>query len=197
MTEEILEVDYAENPTYLYRCVEQRDWKGTILRTRHSPLEAQTWVFRRCQEDDECLGLDWRTLPIHQACARGCPVTVLYVLLNAFPNSISMRDLKGNLPIHHACNAKADMETIRNLLVLYPESLDEKDCCGISSREMITENNYGFESLEVDFFKNPQVVKEKKKAMTDFSCSSKVENEKVMEEKLPGWKTVSIGDVEI
>eukprot|EP00594_Rhizosolenia_setigera_P006475 CAMPEP_0178950092 /NCGR_PEP_ID=MMETSP0789-20121207/6449_1 /TAXON_ID=3005 /ORGANISM="Rhizosolenia setigera, Strain CCMP 1694" /LENGTH=702 /DNA_ID=CAMNT_0020630757 /DNA_START=53 /DNA_END=2161 /DNA_ORIENTATION=- len=189
MTEEILEVDYAENPTYLYRCVEQRDWKGTILRTRHSPLEAQTWVFRRCQEDDECPGLDWRTLPIHQACARGCPVTVLYVLLNAFPNSISMRDLKGNLPIHYACNAKADMETIHTLLVLYPESLDEKDCCGISSRAMITENNYGFESLEVDFFKNPQVVKEKKKAMTDFSCSSKVENEKVMEEKLPGWKT--------
>lgn len=116
-----MEVDYDKNVTRLYESISDSDWDTAIVDVKEHPNEARTWVVRHHQDGDQD-GIMWRFLPIHSACARQPPETVISVLLEAYPDGARCIDDQGMLPIHYACGNQASIEVIRFLLLAFPES---------------------------------------------------------------------------
>lgn len=46
----------------------------------------------------------FHSLPIHVACRHNLPAPAIQRLINAFPESLTISDMEGNLPIHLACS---------------------------------------------------------------------------------------------
>lgn len=116
-----MEVDYDKNVTRLYESISDSDWDTAIVDVKENPNEARTWVVRHHQDGDQD-GIMWRFLPIHSACARQPPETVISALLEAYPDGARCIDDQGMLPIHYACGNQASIEVIRFLLLAFPES---------------------------------------------------------------------------
>jgi len=60
-------------------------------------------------------------LPIHYACSKKAPLSVITYLHDTFPFGIKIKDKSGNLPLHHACKFGAPIETIFFLYGCYQE----------------------------------------------------------------------------
>jgi hypothetical protein len=72
--EEILEADYASEPTLLYLLIEERDWEGVKYQAENFETEVRTWI-RKVDLDTNTIR--WRVLPIHAALLNGVPAYVL------------------------------------------------------------------------------------------------------------------------
>jgi len=66
-------------------------------------------------------------LPIHVACAEGATVDTIKVLLEAYPESIRLRDHAHNLPLHRALahHGRLSIETRDLLLNAYPDAVTQ------------------------------------------------------------------------
>jgi hypothetical protein len=115
-----LEVDFDTNNTKLYSAILQCRWDDALKAVKENPDEAKTWVVRRYEDEEASLGdtqeIMWRFLPIHGACARQPPVSVIDALLQAYPYGASCVDDQGMFALHYASGNKASFEVIRALL---------------------------------------------------------------------------------
>jgi len=121
------EVDYDENPTPLYKLIENKDWDGALSRIDREKwaYEARTWVSRREASNDR--KVRWRLLPIHATCVFRSPLSLIERLIEANPDGSQMKDDQGMLPIHLACRNGASKGVVVTLLNSFPESLNVKD----------------------------------------------------------------------
>jgi len=107
-----LEVDYDKNITSLYEAICNTDWDTVLKASEETP------------DDDVPPGEErkvmWRFLPIHSACARQPPASVIEALIKAYPDGPKCVDDQGMYPLHYACGNQASRETVRQLLVAYP-----------------------------------------------------------------------------
>mmetsp|Transcript_7735 Transcript_7735/g.11070 ORF Transcript_7735/g.11070 Transcript_7735/m.11070 type:complete len:513 (-) Transcript_7735:294-1832(-) len=131
-----MEVDYDKNLTTLYEAITNCDWDLAIATAKSHPEEAQTWVVRHYNDDDDDddnnkKDIMWRFLPIHSACARQPPASVLSALLKAYPDGAKCVDDQGMYPLHYACGNQASREIIRLLLVAFPQATNEADPRGM------------------------------------------------------------------
>jgi predicted nucleic acid-binding Zn-ribbon protein len=129
-----LEVDYDKNITRLYQAITSCDWDEALSAIKRNPEEARTWVVRYSDEevddDDEPL-IMWRFLPIHSACARQPPASVIQALLHAYPDSAKCIDDQGMYALHYACGNHASREVIRLLLMSFPDAAKIADPQGM------------------------------------------------------------------
>lgn len=117
------EVDYAKNPTKLFKRIEGRSWESAMERIHNNSSEAQIWVLKRSFDGS----VTWRRLPLHEACIRKPTQKIVKALLSAYHNAASIQDGDGRLPLHHACANSASPDIIESLLVAFPEAIDVKD----------------------------------------------------------------------
>lgn len=122
------EVDYDKNITKLYEAITSCDWDVAIEAVNEQPREARTWVVRHYEDSDEIM---WRFLPLHSACARQPPASVISALLKAYPQGAKCIDDQGMYPLHYACGNQASREVIRLLLVANPQAAKITDPRGM------------------------------------------------------------------
>jgi predicted nucleic acid-binding Zn-ribbon protein len=129
-----LEVDYDKNITRLYQAITSCDWDEALSAIKRNPEEARTWVVRYSDEevdDDDETQIMWRFLPIHSACARQPPASVIQALLHAYPDSAKCIDDQGMYALHYACGNHASREVIRLLLMSFPDAAKIDDPQGM------------------------------------------------------------------
>lgn len=90
------------------------------------PQESTIWVSFRGE----------RFLPLHVACFMGAPYLLVSDLIEAYPDAIRKKTLKGKLPLHLGCSSLVDERIIRLLIELYPEGLKVKDVEGMTALEV-------------------------------------------------------------
>jgi hypothetical protein len=116
-----IEVDYDLNPTQLYLYISDSDWHETLHAMNENPIQARIWVVktenRYARDESTC-----RFLPIHSACARAPPISIVSALLEAYPEGASKQDDNGMYPLHYACANQASADVIELLLNYYPEA---------------------------------------------------------------------------
>ena len=130
-----LEVDFDKNITALYEAITNCRWSEAVSIAKVNPNEARTWVVRYYEneggdEDDEP-EIMWRFLPLHSACARQPPASVISALLQAYPDGAKCVDDQGMFPLHYACGNQASREVIRLLLMNYNDAARFKDPRGM------------------------------------------------------------------
>jgi len=122
--EEFYEVDFDTNVTLLYESISNSNWDVSLHALKSNPLEAKTWVVRRQEGTNELM---WRFLPLHSACARQPPESVISALLRAFPEAALEKDDQGMFPLHYACGNQASTEVVRTLLIACPQAATLSD----------------------------------------------------------------------
>ena len=85
------------------------------LINKQDPDQAATWVVRHYEPDeedgeDEELEIMWRFLPLHSACARQPPASVVTALLCAYPDGAKCQDDQGMYALHYACGNQASRD---------------------------------------------------------------------------------------
>ena len=108
-----LEVDFDKDVTKLYESISQSNWAEAIEAVRKNPSEAKTWVVKHSPEGE----VMWRFLPLHSACARQPPTSLVRTLLEANPEASKEADDQGMHALHYACGNQASPEVIRVLLL--------------------------------------------------------------------------------
>lgn len=132
-----LEVDYDKNLTELYRAITDQDWDTAVRVCKQDPDQAATWVVRHYEPEDEEDGdegeleIMWRFLPLHSACARQPPASVVTALLRAYPDGAKCQDDQGMYALHYACGNQASRDIVRLLLVSFPEAAQMVDPRGM------------------------------------------------------------------
>lgn len=116
----VLEVDFQKNVTDLYKAITDSDWPGAIQAVKKRPDEAKTWVVRKNQDNPE--KNVWRFLPIHSACARQPPATLITALIAAYPEGARCVDDQGMYALHYACGNQASRDVMRSLLLAFPDA---------------------------------------------------------------------------
>lgn len=124
-----LEVDFDTNITDLYKAITESDWDEAIRAVKKNPNEAKTWVVRK-REDDPAKNM-WRFLPIHSACARQPPASLISALLAAYPEGVRSVDDQGMYALHYASGNQASREVIRALLMAFPDAAKLTDPRGM------------------------------------------------------------------
>ena len=114
------EVDAINNPTQLFRKINNKDWKGALKVIKNNPVEAIIWISRH----DDNGQLLWKYLPLHLLCLNDNPINeeLFTTVLNSYPESASIpTPHDGNLPMHYLCESGCDdkyifdaLEHIRN-----------------------------------------------------------------------------------
>jgi len=66
-------------------------------------------------------------LPLHNACAGGCPDKVIQLLLESWPESMQIVTNAGGFPLHHACRGKLSLTVIQALLQAWPNAVHLPD----------------------------------------------------------------------
>jgi hypothetical protein len=127
-SKEEYEVDYDKNITKLYEAITNCDWDVAVDAVHAMPREARTWVVRHYEDSDEIM---WRFLPIHSACARQPPASVISALLKAYPEGAKCVDDQGMFALHYACGNQASREVVRLLLVANPQAAKIPDPRGM------------------------------------------------------------------
>jgi len=74
--------------------------------------------------------VNWRRLPLHEACIWKPSDRVVTALIKAYPRGVRSTDSYGRLPLHHACIHGCSEHVIDQLLMAYPESIDVVDVWG-------------------------------------------------------------------
>lgn len=124
-----LEVDFDTNITDLYKAITASDWDEAIRAVKKNPNEAETWVVRK-HEDDPAKNM-WRFLPIHSACARQPPASLISALLAAHQEGVRSVDDQGMYALHYASGNQASREVIRALLMAFPDAAKLTDPRGM------------------------------------------------------------------
>ncbi len=129
-----LEVDFDHNITALYKAITSMRWNDAIRAVEKNTDEAKTWVVRHYDEHDSNgreREIMWRFLPIHSACARQPPASVISALLKAYPDGAKCVDDQGMYALHYACGNQASREVIRILLMAFPDVAKLRDPRGM------------------------------------------------------------------
>lgn len=117
----------STNPTKLFSFVSKRNWAGAVKRCSGADkAEATKWIVEHNNDGS----IRWRLLPIHQACENKAPSEVIKALINAYPESLMMKDSGGYLPLHLACRERASKAVIAALLSKEPAAAKIKDAEG-------------------------------------------------------------------
>ena len=128
-----LEVDFDKNLTELYKAITDQSWDDAVAICKRDPIQAATWVVRHYDEEDDAEEQEimWRFLPIHSACARHPPASVVDALIKAYPDGPRCIDDQGMYALHYACGNQASQDVIRSLLVSCPEATKIRDPRGM------------------------------------------------------------------
>lgn len=87
------EVNYANGVTDLYDAISNSQWERAFDSLKSRPQEARTWVVR--YKEDDIKGIMWRFLPLHSACARQPPQSIVASLIQAYPEGAGCCDDQG------------------------------------------------------------------------------------------------------
>lgn len=125
-----LEVDFDRNSTDLYSAITERQWDVALEAIAKSPDEARTWVVRYF-EDEYDPEIMWRFLPIHSACARQPPFSVIAALLRAYQDGAKCIDDQGMYALHYACGNKVSDDVLEVLLKEFNGATELPDSQGM------------------------------------------------------------------
>lgn len=133
VTPSTLEVDYDKNLTELYQAITDQNWDRAVQVCKRHPVQAATWVVRHYEDEDntENPEIMWRFLPLHSACARQPPASVIAALIRAYPDGPKCVDDQGMYALHYACGNQGARDVIRQLLVSFPEAAKIPDPRGM------------------------------------------------------------------
>lgn len=147
----VLECDYDEGATVLYRSITERRWVDAfsllvkeeevgsknfftslftgISNENDDPnlpqckIQAMTWVIRKNEDGS----IKWRQTPLHAAVNFNAPMKLLSKLLRIHPDAVRLRDDRGNLPLHLAFRNGLQEEKIALLAELFPDGVNAKN----------------------------------------------------------------------
>jgi hypothetical protein len=108
----------------LSKLIKRKDWDRVARRCLDSPSEAAIWIVENSGN------LQWRLLPLHQACELRAPEHVLQLVLQSYPEAASERDTANNLPIHLACRELTSGKTVDELIGAFRKGVELKDSEG-------------------------------------------------------------------
>merc|ERR1711862_368469 len=120
----VYDVDYHNNPTYLFKLIESKDWDSVKARVDEHPHECAGRITRRKKGG----GVRWILLPLHAVLCVKAPKDIVLSILHAFPYASSLPDDQGMLPIHFAMSVEnVDEEIVETLLEINPSSINFKN----------------------------------------------------------------------
>jgi len=93
-------------------------------------MEAATWVTKKNPQG-------WKALPIHLACIRRAPLSVIKSLIQAYPDGAKEKSHNGDLPIHLAIRFGASDQVWNHLYQAYPECEQMKDHDGSTYMDLM------------------------------------------------------------
>ena len=114
------------------------NWKTASLSLSLFPDQACKWKEVKNRAGNIML----RSLPIHFAIKVNAPLNFLDALLDAYPDSASMKCEKGRLPLHLACGMPGDCadHVVRRLLRMYPDGAQTPDNLGMLPLHLAAKN---------------------------------------------------------
>lgn len=112
----------------LFRHIVDMDWNLSVFRSKNYKAEANRWIVKKNNDGE----IEWRRLPIHQACICDPNTGIITCLLEAYPKGVYEVDNQERLPLHYACIHGADTYIIYLLLTAYPDSINQTDKWGKS-----------------------------------------------------------------
>ena len=132
--QQVIECDYNENCTKLYKRIENAtnddDWDEVIQFIDNGcsrfaekvklQEESMTWITQYDSKEDNVY--NWRQLPLHLAIVRRAPFAVTGRLIELYPQSVRCTDDQGMLPIHLALDHEATDDIVNYLLLRFPAS---------------------------------------------------------------------------
>lgn len=151
------EVDYFDNPSKLFKRVEERSWTGALSRLERNPKEAQIWVVRRNYDG----AVTWKRLPIHEACMHSPPPNVVLALLTKYPEGAKEIDSNQRSPLHLACANRASVEVVRHLLMANPDAIFEEDVYFKTPPQIMLESKNPDHDVVAALKKGPKYYKKK------------------------------------
>ena len=107
-------------------------------------ISALLHVFNRGASEQEARNY---SLPLHYACAFKAPVSVVELLLNAYPLGTKESDKTGSLPLHLCIIYNASYEVVEKVLISNPQAVRARDgkqrlalhaCCKFKASAQIT-----------------------------------------------------------
>ena len=108
--------------TLLHQKILNGIWDDALIRLGNEDALEEVKTFH----DDE--------LPLHCALAHKAPIDLIEPLINAYPDSLTMKGKKGMLALHIAANHNASPEILDLIIRSYPEALDKEDDEGKNPR---------------------------------------------------------------
>jgi hypothetical protein len=105
--------------------IEQRDWQAVLKCVDDDPVVASQWIYGI--DDDKKPSASqavWKRLPIHLACYKGAPLSVMEALIQAFPLGIEIPDpYTRALSLQIACASGASLPVVRVLIDSNPDAI--------------------------------------------------------------------------
>jgi len=97
-----------------------------LCKKKDVPLAIVEAFVNACKEAVRTPDSVLKSLPIHIACEHDAPISVLNILVQAYPEGLLKPDKDGNLPIHYACSLESP-ECAMYLLEACPASVTVKN----------------------------------------------------------------------
>lgn len=110
------EITSASGKSELYRSIESRSWNQAEARLSSNVEEAHLWYYSGKHKTK-------KYLPLHRACKATPPVSIIQMLVRAYPQALELEANRGWLPLHYACAYHASFTVIEFLVKAYPSSL--------------------------------------------------------------------------
>jgi len=136
-SQQVLDIDYNEGATELYKHIENHRWREAAERSRNEPIETKIWVYRMDKRRKNVL---WRMLPLHTAILYRAPVYVILDLIGANPEGLNETDDRKMLPIHMACRVICKEDVMRILLKHKVDTVTAKDAKGRTPRDILQDD---------------------------------------------------------
>ena len=89
-------VDYDNNVTQLFTCLENSRWGEAIDLCTTDPSQASVWV---CRYEQISNTVRWQMLPLHAAIIFKANNQVIEAIISAYPEAVKMTDDQGMLPV--------------------------------------------------------------------------------------------------
>lgn len=106
-------------------------------------------------------GGEYDNFPLHSACFHNAPITLIKLLINAFPHAVHARNSRfthGDLPLHLSCNCNAPLEVIRYLYDLYPKGIKKGGKYNVLPLVFACRSNAPIETVQFLLSKYPQAA---------------------------------------
>ena len=131
---------YNQGATALFLACEEGHWESVVEYAQQDPTQVKTWVQSTGTVETTFEWSVWCRLPLHEACRRQAPASVIALLVELYPQSTKLPTQFGQLALHLAMEYGASLEVVHVLLVSNMAALVHKDYSGRTPQQILQES---------------------------------------------------------